>query len=78
MPNKSKRHKKDAGKTFPKQLHASETQTHVAQLKKTLENRLKTVLDLLDLEDGHEDMCCAADLIAYAIDSQWLEEKDFF
>lgn len=53
-------------------------QSRVSQLKQTLENRLMSVLDLLDLENGHEDMCCAADLVAYAMDSQWLAEQDFF
>ncbi|KAE8326527.1 hypothetical protein BDV39DRAFT_215701 [Aspergillus sergii] len=57
---------------------AEDTQKQVSQLKTTLENRLRAVLDLLHLEHGHEDMCCAADLVAYAIDSQWLDEKDFF
>ncbi|KAE8134793.1 hypothetical protein BDV38DRAFT_285564 [Aspergillus pseudotamarii] len=55
-----------------------DTQKPVSELKTTLEDRLHTVLDLLHLEHGHEDMCCAADLVAYAIDSQWLDEKDFF
>lgn len=50
----------------------------VAQLKQTLETRLVAILDLLDLENGHEDMCCAADLVAYAMDSGWLTEQDFF
>lgn len=50
----------------------------IAQLKQMLEDRLNAVLDLLDLEHGHEDMCCAADLVAYAMDSQWLAEQDFF
>ncbi|PYI26646.1 haspin protein kinase [Aspergillus indologenus CBS 114.80] len=50
----------------------------VLDLKQTLEKRLTAVLELLDLEHGHEDMCCAADLVAYAIDSQWLDEQDFF
>ncbi|RAH75268.1 uncharacterized protein BO66DRAFT_338421 [Aspergillus aculeatinus CBS 121060] len=50
----------------------------VSDLKQTLEKRLTAVLELLDLEHGHEDMCCAADLVAYAIDSQWLDEQDFF
>ncbi|GLB18245.1 hypothetical protein AtubIFM61612_008136 [Aspergillus tubingensis] len=54
------------------------TQEYISQLKKTLEDRLQAVLELLDLESGHEDMCCAADLVAYAIDTQWLDEKDFF
>ena len=56
-----------------KDLHS-----RVAQLKQTLEDRLCAVTDLLDLEHGHEDMCCAADLVAYAMDSQWLTEQDFF
>lgn len=56
-----------------KDIHA-----RVSKLKQTLEDRLKSVLDLLDLEHGHEDMCCAADLVAYAMDSQWLAEQDFF
>ncbi|KAE8350295.1 hypothetical protein BDV28DRAFT_151069 [Aspergillus coremiiformis] len=56
----------------------TEVQKQVSQLKNTLEERLRAVIELLDLEQGHEDMCCAADLVAYAIDSQWLEEKDFF
>ncbi|KAI9367528.1 hypothetical protein BJX61DRAFT_527874 [Aspergillus egyptiacus] len=50
----------------------------VAQLKRTLEDRLNAILELLDLEHGHEDMCCAADLVAFAIDAQWLDENDFF
>ncbi|KAL4955985.1 hypothetical protein BDW69DRAFT_103998 [Aspergillus filifer] len=50
----------------------------ISQLKRTLEDRLNAVLELLDLEYGHEDMCCAADLVAFAIDAQWLDEKDFF
>ncbi|PYH96785.1 hypothetical protein BO71DRAFT_481734 [Aspergillus ellipticus CBS 707.79] len=56
----------------------AETQEYITQLKKTLEDRLNAVLELLDLDHGHEDMCCAADLVAYAIDSQWLGERDFF
>jgi serine/threonine-protein kinase haspin len=56
-----------------KDLHAG-----VCRLKNTLEERLKAVLGLLDFETGHEDMCCAADLVAYAMDSQWLGEEDFF
>ncbi|KAJ5772900.1 hypothetical protein N7457_007796 [Penicillium paradoxum] len=53
-------------------------QAGISRLQQTLENRLKDVLKLLDLEHGHEDMCCAADLVAYAMDSQWLGEEDFF
>ncbi|KAL4943700.1 hypothetical protein BDV06DRAFT_234390 [Aspergillus oleicola] len=50
----------------------------ISQLKRTLEDRLNAVLELLDLEYGHQDMCCAADLVAFAIDAQWLDEEDFF
>ncbi|OOQ86108.1 hypothetical protein PEBR_24385 [Penicillium brasilianum] len=57
---------------------AKDIQSGIFQLKQTLEDRLQCVVDLLDLENGHEDMCCAADLVAYAIDSQWLAEQDFF
>ncbi|KAK5797987.1 hypothetical protein VI817_004278 [Penicillium citrinum] len=53
-------------------------QNKIAKLKQTLEDRMQAVLELLDLEKGHEDMCCAADLVAYAMDSQWLVEQDFF
>jgi serine/threonine-protein kinase haspin len=51
---------------------------HVGVFKQKLFDRLNKVLELLDLESGHEDMCCAADLVAYAIDSKWLSEEDFF
>ncbi|KAJ6096666.1 hypothetical protein N7486_007412 [Penicillium sp. IBT 16267x] len=64
--------------TVIKERQTKDLQTRVAQLKQTLENRLNSVLNLLDLEHGHEDMCCAADLVAYAMDSQWLAEQDFF
>ncbi|CAG8226130.1 unnamed protein product [Penicillium olsonii] len=57
----------------PKDLQAG-----MSRLRDTLEERLNAVLGLLDLENGHEDMCCAADLVAYAMDSQWLGEEDFF
>ncbi|KAF9890896.1 hypothetical protein FE257_005472 [Aspergillus nanangensis] len=53
-------------------------QSKVGELRNDLEERLNTVIELLDLEHGHEDMCCAADLVAFAIDSQWLDEQDFF
>lgn len=55
-----------------------ETQLQVAVFKKVLEERMVSVLELLDLEHGSEEMCCAADLVAYAIDEGWLDEKDFF
>ncbi|KAF7122722.1 hypothetical protein CNMCM5793_000832 [Aspergillus hiratsukae] len=60
------------------QISITDADKKLADLKKALEDRLKSVLDLLDLEHGHKDMCCAADLVAYAIDSQWLSEEDFF
>jgi serine/threonine-protein kinase haspin len=47
-------------------------------LQHDLSKRLNTVLDLLDLEHGRDDMCCAADLVAYAIDVGWLDQRDFF
>lgn len=56
----------------------SEALLQVSLFKKILEDRLISVLELLDLEHGHEDMCCAADLVAYAIDEGWLDERDFF
>jgi serine/threonine-protein kinase haspin len=61
-----------------RQRQTKDIQARVSQLKQTLEGRLKNVLDLLDLEQGHEDMCCAADLVAYAMDSEWLAKQDFF
>ncbi|KAJ5168976.1 uncharacterized protein N7482_004570 [Penicillium canariense] len=66
------------GGALVKERQTKDLQARIAQLKQTLEGRLKSVLDLLDLEHGHEDMCCAADLVAYAMDSQWLAEQDFF
>lgn len=56
----------------------SQVQSNVSHWQKTLQDRLNSVLGLLDLDRGHDDMCCAADLVAYAIDSQWLGEQDFF
>ena len=61
-----------------KERQTKGVQAGISRLKQTLDDRLKAVLDLLDLEHGHEDMCCAADLVAYAMDSQWLGEQDFF
>lgn len=78
VSKKRGRPKKGAEKALVKQTSSGEEYNHVTQLKETLEKRLTTVLDLLDLDHGHEDMCCAADLVAYAIDSQWLDEEDFF
>ncbi|CAI7601153.1 unnamed protein product [Penicillium pancosmium] len=79
----------DSAKPAKKQEHAGTgalvkehqskgLQSKIAKLKQVLEGRMETVVDLLDLEHGHEDMCCAADLVAYAMDSQWLVEEDFF
>jgi serine/threonine-protein kinase haspin len=75
---RAKRSGDKAKKPVLGQISITGADKKVADLKKTLEDRLKSVLDLLDLEHGHKDMCCAADLVAYAIDSQWLSEEDFF
>ena len=86
-PNKNitdtKKSKKQRGeqKSSPlavKQIHAADAELHISQWKKLLGDRLESVLDLLDIEHGSEDMCCAADLVAYTIDLQWLGEEDFF
>ncbi|KAF4763632.1 hypothetical protein HAV15_001017 [Penicillium sp. str.  len=61
-----------------KEKQTKDVQAGISRLKQTLDDRLRAVLELLDLEHGHEDMCCAADLVAYAMDSQWLGEQDFF
>ena len=50
----------------------------LTKLQAVLTDRLNKVLEILDLEHGRDDMCCAADLVAYAIDQQWLDESDFF
>lgn len=55
-----------------------EAKKAIASFQQKLTDRLHKVLELLDLEHGREDMCCAADLVAYAIDQHWLDEKDFF
>ena len=59
-------------------VNGDEAVLQVPLFKKVLEERLLSVLELLNLEHGHEEMCCAADLVAYAIDEGWLDEKDFF
>ncbi|KAJ5353802.1 hypothetical protein N7541_006366 [Penicillium brevicompactum] len=74
----SKPQSEDSAKDSTKEHRPKALQAGVSRLKKTLEERLTAVLGLLDLETGHEDMCCAADLVAYAMDSQWLGEEDFF
>lgn len=80
QPAKSKpvKNSQDTAIAMLKEQHSKDLSTQVSHLKQTLEERLKSVLELLDLEHGHEDMCCAADLVAYAMDSQWLAEQDFF
>jgi serine/threonine-protein kinase haspin len=50
----------------------------LTRLQRTLTDRLTIILEILDLEHGRDDMCCAADLVAYAIDQRWLNESDFF
>lgn len=80
QPAKSKpvKNNQDTAVTLLKERHSKDLSMQISHLKQTLEDRLKSVLELLDLEHGHEDMCCAADLVAYAMDSQWLAEQDFF
>ena len=81
QPDKGKTLKKDDPNRIGilvKDKQSNDLHIWVTQLEQTLEDRLKAVLKLLDLENGHEDMCCAADLVAYAMDSQWLVEDDFF
>ncbi|KAJ5726712.1 uncharacterized protein N7483_008069 [Penicillium malachiteum] len=75
---KSKTDKETLSCTLVKKRHSKDQQARIERLKQRLEGRLERVLDLLDLENGDEDMCCAADLVAYAMDSQWLVEQDFF
>lgn len=70
--------RKQDNKHSVKQINTAEAQLQATQWKKVLEDRLDTVVELLDMEHRHEDMCCAADLVAYAMDSQWLSEEDFF
>lgn len=50
----------------------------LTKLQTSLVDRLDKILEILDLEHGRDDMCCAADLVAYAIDQEWLDESDFF
>lgn len=78
VDTKQKKDKDGKHKHLGKKIHTAEAELQATQWKKVLEDRLDGVLELLDLEHGHEDMCCAADLVAYAIDSRWLDEKDFF
>ncbi|KAJ5105246.1 hypothetical protein NUU61_002593 [Penicillium alfredii] len=68
----------DKSGSMIKELQTKDMQVRSLALKQTLEDRLQAVLGLLDIENGHEDMCCAADLVAYAMDSEWLDERDFF
>lgn len=75
---KPKAKDREAAGALVKERQTKDLSMRVSKLKQTLEDRLKSVLELLDIEHGHEDMCCAADLVAYAMDSQWLAEQDFF
>lgn len=68
----------DSAESILKQRQTKDVQARIAQLEKIIEDRLSAVLGLLDLEHGHEEMLCAADLVAYAMHSQWLTEEDFF
>ncbi|KAJ5044178.1 hypothetical protein NUH16_000976 [Penicillium rubens] len=77
-PETAKGKDQNIAESLVKERQTKDVQTGISQLKQTLDHRLKAVLELLDLEHGHEDMCCAADLVAYAMDSQWLGEQDFF
>ncbi|KAJ5155240.1 hypothetical protein N7492_008043 [Penicillium capsulatum] len=74
----AKTHSGDSDSALVKDRYSKDLHARAAQLKQTMENRLLAVLKLLDFEHGHEDMCCAADLVAYAMDSGWLAEQDFF
>ncbi|GAD95618.1 conserved hypothetical protein [Paecilomyces variotii No. 5] len=67
-----------AGQSETEKLQMNSQEGLSKKVEQTLSSRLDRTLELLDLEHGHEDMCCAADLVAYAIDSEWLDEKDFF
>ncbi|CEL05412.1 hypothetical protein ASPCAL06530 [Aspergillus calidoustus] len=79
-PNRDIRKAVKSGKkreTGQEMTSAEETYDKVSQLKQTLEDRLNAILELLDLEHGDKDMCCTADLVAFALDAQWLDERDF-
>lgn len=78
VDTKQKKDKDGKHKHLGKKIHTAEAEMQATQWKKVLEDRLDGVLELLDLEYRNEDMCCAADLVAYAIDSKWLDENDFF
>ncbi|OJJ44108.1 hypothetical protein ASPZODRAFT_18875 [Penicilliopsis zonata CBS 506.65] len=77
-PGQKKAGVQELGKSSAKRQVTDDLHIQANLLKNILEDRLSAVLDLLDLENRPEDMCCAADLVAYAIDSQWLTESDFF
>lgn len=62
----------------PSNMAQNNINTALGNLQTTLIDRLNKTLEILDLEHGRDDMCCAADLVAYAIDQQWLDESDFF
>ncbi|KAJ5164601.1 uncharacterized protein N7500_006431 [Penicillium coprophilum] len=77
-PETAKGEEQNMAGSLVKERQTKNAHAGISRLKQTMEDRLKAVLELLDLEHGHEDMCCAADLVAYAMDSQWLGEQDFF
>ncbi|KAJ5899766.1 hypothetical protein N7495_004510 [Penicillium taxi] len=77
VPGLSEEECEDLGKNFsPKVMRLEEEET--STVAQNFKERLDSVLCLLDFATGHEDICCAADLIAYAIDSKWLVAQDFF
>lgn len=69
---------RDSSKLKPKTSSSDGIGGMLMSFQKTIDDRLNKVLQVLDLEHGREDMCCAADLVAYAIDQAWLDERDFF
>ncbi|KAK2799557.1 hypothetical protein FQN51_006871 [Onygenales sp. PD_10] len=56
---------------------SSENRKLTSQLEQDLFARLQTTQDMLSIESGIEDLYCAGDLVAFAIGSQWLEERNF-
>ncbi|KAK2813341.1 hypothetical protein FQN50_000656 [Emmonsiellopsis sp. PD_5] len=61
----------------PSSSSSSETCKLVSQLEQDLFARLQTTQDMLSIESGIEELYCAGDLVAFAIGSQWLEERNF-
>lgn len=66
-----------SGKVTLSKACAEPKTSPTSDLEAKLLERLHTVGDLLDLEEAEESMCCAGDLVAFAVDSQWLGENDF-